>query len=277
MAASPIITTIIGSGAVRAHPTRGGASFLVQHAGRNLLFDCGRLAVHNLARFGVPVEKIDAVYITHLHFDHICDLPLLLLLSWNNGRKEHLPVCGPKGIAAFLEHGVRQAYAADIESRMKHSKKQIDGLLWEVTELSAEDVVSETDGMRIDTLITKHAGLLNFNFRLTAPGRKIVIMSDSEPDPRIVEFCRDADLMLVECSGTKEFYATQAWGGWHMTPEDIGRITAEAGVKKVVLKHLVIENFSPDPDISEKMAATVRSLHPTGEVVVAADGLRFEL
>ncbi|MBW7894711.1 MAG: hypothetical protein H3C27_06315 [Opitutaceae bacterium] len=41
MAASPIVT-IIGSGAVRAHPTRGGASFLVQHAGRNLLHYCKR-------------------------------------------------------------------------------------------------------------------------------------------------------------------------------------------------------------------------------------------
>lgn len=82
--------------------------------------------------------------------------------------------------------------------------------------------------------------------------------------------------MLVECSGTKEFYATQAWGGWHMTPEDIGQIAHEAGVKKLVLKHLVIENFSKDPDVSGKMAAAVRHRHPNGEVIVAADGMRFD-
>jgi len=104
-----------------------------------------------------------------------------------------------------------------------------------------------------------------------------VITSDSEPDPRLIEFCRDADLMVVECSGTKEFYDTQAWGGWHMTPEDVGRIAREAGVKKVVLKHLVIESFSKDPDVSEKMAETIRSLHPDGEILVAEDGMLFDV
>lgn len=268
---------LAGSGAVRAHPTRGGPCYVVSIDGQNLLFDCGRCAVHNMSRFGVPVESIAEIYITHLHFDHICDLPLLLLLSWNNGRTRKLPVYGPTGIADFLEHGLRQAYAKDIASRMAHGKKTIDGLLWETTELTKEGIVRKTGVWKIDTLITQHAGLLNFSYRITTVRHRIVITSDSEPDPRLVDFCRDADLVLIECSGTKEFYATKAWGGWHMTPEDIGRLTCEAAVKKVVLKHLVIESFSPDPGISEAMAATVRLLHPEAEVIVGADGMRFDL
>ncbi|MCF7688744.1 MAG: MBL fold metallo-hydrolase [Cephaloticoccus sp.] len=276
MKTSPSISVMVaGSGAVRAHPTRGGPCYVVTIDGQNLIFDCGRCAVHNLSRFGLPVETVSEVFITHLHFDHICDLPLLLLLSWNNGRTRTLPIVGPRGIAAFLEQGLRQAYAADIKSRVEHSKKNPTHLEWITTELTKEGICRETETYKIDTLITRHAGLLNFSYRLTTTDKVIVITSDSEPDPRLVEFCRQADLVLIECSGTKEFYASKDWGGWHMTPEDIGRMMHEAGAKKVILKHLVIENFSPDPHISESMAATIRALHPAGEIVVARDGMRL--
>lgn len=275
---SALSVLIVGSGAVRSHPTRGGPSFLVTVAGRHLLFDCGRCTVHNPARFGVPVETIHEVFITHLHFDHVCDLPLLLLLSWNNGRTHQMPVSGPAGIAGFLEHGLRQAYAADIESRLKHSKKQIDGLLWDATELTREGLVRQTPTVTIDTLITRHAGLLNFNYRLRTGDKTVVVMSDSEPDPRIVDFCRDADLVLIECSGTRAFFDSVAWGGWHTTPEQVGEIMRDAGARRVVLKHLVMESFrGNDPRVSAAMADTVRAIHPQGEIVVAEDSLRLDL
>lgn len=273
----PISVMIAGSGAVRAHPQRGGPCFVVRVGARNLVFDCGRLAVHNLSRFGLPVEDVTDVFITHLHFDHICDLPLLLLLSWNNGRTRRLPVTGPHGIADFLELGLRQAYAHDIRSRTSHGKN-VSYLDWDVTELTQEGPCLEDADFTIDTLITKHGGLLNFNYRVRSAGRTVVVMSDSEPDPRIVDFCRDADLVLFECSGTKEFYATVPWGTWHATPEDVGALMRAAGAKQVVLKHLVIESFrNQDPQVSEAMAATVRAIHRAAKVFVAADGMTFDL
>lgn len=266
---------IAGSGAVRAHPTRGGPCFAVRVGGRNLVFDCGRLAVHNLSRFGWAVETVDEVFITHLHFDHVCDLPLLLLLSWNNGRSSRLPVTGPKGIAAFLEHGLRQAYAIDIQSRIAHGKDPA-GLDWDSHELDREGICRETNDYVIDTLITKHAGLLNLHYRIKASGKTIVITSDSESDPRMAEFCREADLVVMECSGTREFFDTVPWGKWHATPEDIGRLMHDARAKKIVLKHLVIESFqNNEAAVSEAMAATIRQLHPAGEIIVGADGMTF--
>lgn len=274
-ATSPSVT-LIGTGAVRAHPTRGGASFLLEIAGEKLLFDCGRLAVHNLNRLGVTTDRIDRVLITHLHFDHLTDLPLLVLLSWVHGRDRSLPVHGPIGIAEFLEYGVRKAFAPDIQSRLDHGRDPA-GLAWEALEMAEEGVLLETPDYTIDTLRTNHAGLLNFSFRIKTASQTIVITSDSEADPRFIEFCRDADLVLIECSGTQDFYDSQQWGTWHMTPEQIGKIANEASIKKLVLKHLVIESFSKDPNISESMAQTIRELHPTGEVLVGADGMTIPL
>ena len=274
---SEISVLVAGSGAVRAHPTRGGPCYVVTIDGKNLLFDCGRCAVHNISRFSIPVETVSAVYITHLHFDHICDLPLLLLLSWNNGRTERMPVYGPKGIAGFLENGLRLAYTNDIKSRQGHGKNT-DYLGWDTTELTQEGVVVETESYTIDTLVTKHGGLLNFNYRIRIADKIVVIMSDSEPDPRIVDFCRGANIVLIECSGTKEFFDTVPWGSWHTTPEQVGQLMRDAGAKKVVLKHLVIESFMDnDPNVSESMAYTIRTVYHDGEIFVGEDGMKFDI
>lgn len=64
-------------------------------------------------------------------------------------------------------------------------------------------------------------------------------------------------------------------GGWHMTPQAVGRLAREAGVQRLIIKHLVIENFSDDPAVAENMASTIRE-HCACEVAVGLDGMRFD-
>ncbi|MHC4717753.1 MAG: MBL fold metallo-hydrolase, partial [Planctomycetota bacterium] len=101
---------LLGSGAVRANVNRAGPAQVVRVGRRTMLLDCGRNAVHQLAARGFAVEAIDGVFVTHLHFDHVCDLPHLVLLGWNNGRDRPLNVYGPDGLAHFVQHGLREAY-----------------------------------------------------------------------------------------------------------------------------------------------------------------------
>ncbi|NOY81054.1 MAG: MBL fold metallo-hydrolase [Kiritimatiellaeota bacterium] len=266
--------TLIGTGAVRANPARGGPGQLLELPdGRRLLFDCGRCTVGNLARLGFAAESVSHVFLTHLHFDHVCDLPYLVLLSWNNGRAGPLPVYGPPGTGEFLEHAVRAAYARDIGSRVAHGKS-LDGLEWTVRTLAAEGTIAAWGNVEISVLRSSHAGLHNLNYRIDLPGRRIGITSDTEPDPRFAEFYRNADLLVCECSGTSAFLGDKPWGGWHMTPERVAALVNDAAVREVVLKHFVVEDFPGGEGAAEAMAESVRRL--TGaEVIAGCDGFRW--
>ena len=126
-----------GSGAVRVNPERRGPCFLVSIDDQIMQFDCGRSAVHSTASLGFPVENIDHVFITHLHFDHICDLPYLIMLGWNNVRQRKLTVHGPSGIGHFLEHSINKAYEVDIGTRIAHGK-DVKLLEWNVNDPERE-------------------------------------------------------------------------------------------------------------------------------------------
>ena len=266
---------LVGSGAVRVNPARGGPCQLVKVAGRPLLFDCGRLALHQLEGVGYPVETVQDIFLTHLHFDHICELPHLALLSWNNGRVEPLRVWGPPGTRDFLEFGVRRAYAPDIQSRLAHGKDP-QPLDWRVQELEhAGTVLDETD-FRVEAQPSLHAGLTNLNYRVDVGPKRIVITSDTQPDDALVDFCRNADLLVCECSGTAEFLRAKPWGTWHMNPETVADLARRAAAKRVVLKHLVIENWTDDPEVAENMAATARTVSGR-DVRVGFDGMKVTL
>ena len=275
MSTPAISFTLVGSGAVRVNPNRGGTCQLVRVGGENIVVDCGRAAVQNLEKFGCPPQDVGRVFISHHHFDHVCDLAHLLLLGWNNGRSHKLPVHGPPGIGDFLDQGLRRAYVQDIASRLSHGKDPA-GLEWETVEINGDGEIHQGAGYTVAALASEHGRMPNYNFRFDAGGKRLVVTSDTEPSESLVPFCKGADLLVVECSGTREFLATVPWGRWHMCPETVSELATRADVKRVVLKHLVIENWVEDPDISDRMAASV--INMTGIKAEAGfDGLVIEL
>jgi ribonuclease Z len=263
--------TLIGSGAVRVNLNRGGPAQVLSVEGSPLLFDCGRCAVHNLHRFGFPAESIQEVFLTHLHFDHVCDLAYLILLSWNNGRNSPLPIYGPPGTADFVEHNVRLAYKQDIQSRVGHGKSTA-GLEWTVHEIHESGPVWVREELEISALYTEHADMPNLNYRIRDHSHQVVITSDTRPSPELTRFCCGSDLLVIECSGTPEFLDSVPWGGWHMNPDTVAELARDAQVGTVIIKHLVIEDWEPDPDIAAHMVKTIQQTF-NGNVLLGKDGL----
>ena len=118
--ASPDTITVVLLGTGVGPPVnlqQYGPSTLVEAGGQRLLFDCGRGATFRLKQVGVPLGSISRVFLTHLHSDHIIQLPDLLLAGWVAGRHAvPLEVWGPAGTRAMMDH-LQQAFAFDIHMR----------------------------------------------------------------------------------------------------------------------------------------------------------------
>ncbi len=70
--------------------------------GQFLLFDVGDGARASLCASNLPLDELDAVFITHYHNDHYADLGDVMEWSWILGRWHILPVHGPTGITQIV-------------------------------------------------------------------------------------------------------------------------------------------------------------------------------
>src|SRR6266480_476961 len=102
--------TLLGTGTPFPNAERFGSAILVEVAGTKLLFDCGRAVVIRLTQAGVSPKEVDALFLTHLHSDHVVGIPDLWLSGWLLGRSKPLPIWGPQGTSSMARH-LAQAFA----------------------------------------------------------------------------------------------------------------------------------------------------------------------
>src|SRR6478672_6072175 len=94
--AQDIRVTLLGTGSPAPVMNRFGPSILVEAGAHKFVFDAGRGALQRLAQLKVSWRDVDAVFLTHLHSDHVVGFPDLWLAGWlTSGRDVPLPVWGP--------------------------------------------------------------------------------------------------------------------------------------------------------------------------------------
>jgi len=123
--ADALRVTLLGSGSGPPVNLRQfGASILVEAGGKRLLFDCGRGATIRLTQAGIPIGSVGRVFLTHLHSDHVMQIPDLLLAGWigPTGRKAPLEVWGPAGTRDMMS-AMEKTFAFDIHVRRDVDEK----------------------------------------------------------------------------------------------------------------------------------------------------------
>ncbi|OQP03520.1 MBL fold metallo-hydrolase [Geobacillus sp. 44B] len=224
------------------------SGYLFEHDDFRLLVDCGSGVLSKLQNY-VPVEKLDAVVVSHYHHDHVADIgPLQYgrLIKKNLGMDlPVLPIYGhpyDQGEFARLTHeGITKGIAYHPEEPL------------------------QVGPFHITFMKTVHP-VTCYAMRITAGEETVVYTADSSYLPEFAPFAKNADLLICECN----FYAGQnAAPAGHMTSEEAASIACDAGVAELWLTHL--PHFGDHAQLVEEAGQQF-----SGKIQLAKTGLVWE-
>jgi ribonuclease Z len=241
----------------------------VQAGGALYLVDIGPEATENLQLWRMPLATARAVFVTHLHSDHIGDLGEFNMQSWVAGRTAPLVVVGPPGVdklatgfneAYELDHGFRRAHHEHDGIRLPIAAGLLAPKAIALPASAAGDPprtkVAWTDGaLTVTAIVVKHdPATPAYAYRFDYKGRSVVISGDTVKWPPLAEAARGADLLVHEAQNndmTKMMSKALAGAGnarmasimgdtisYHTSPVEAAEIAKAAGVKALVLYHL---------------------------------------
>ena len=262
-------------------PTSG----LIVTPERRIVVDAGLGVARGITDAGVRLTEIDAIFITHLHSDHYLELGPLLHTAWTSGLSHGVTIHGPPGTRAYWS-GFLDAMSFDVSLRIADEGRPDLAALVDVVEYGPGLVLAKPD-LTVTAMANNHPPLTHsFALRFEIAGRVIVFSGDTAPMEEMVEFARDADLLVHEAmltAGVDALIAATPNGDErlrthilrsHTDARDAGRIAERAGAKRLALYHLVpdgLPGFSPE-DWGAAAATTYR-----GQLHVGRDGLRIAL
>ena len=152
---SDIEVTLLGTGTPQPLIERFGPSILVQAGRETLLFDAGRGCLQRLRQLKLEYDKINALFLTHLHSDHIVGLPDLWLTGWLiTKRAIPLKVFGPTGTGKMV-HDLQEAFAYDIHIRVQDDKAPVEGSKLSVREIQ-QGLIYEKNGVKVIAFEVNH-------------------------------------------------------------------------------------------------------------------------
>jgi ribonuclease Z len=200
-----------------------GASTLVEAGGERFLFDCGRGATLRLAQAGVPIGSISRLFLTHLHSDHIVQIPDLFLTGWAGGRRTvPLEVWGPDGTSSMMDH-IQQAFSFDIHMRRDVDEKLAGEGIRVVAHDIKEGVVYDQHGVKITAFLVDHGPVKPaFGYRLDYGGHSVALSGDTRVSENLIRFAQGVDVLIHE-GIDPEFTRNRAD---HAHPEAIDAIIA---------------------------------------------------
>lgn len=244
------------------------------------LVDCGYGCSQQMVAAGVPLPKLHRIFITHLHSDHLLEYGGVVYNAWAAGLRDKVEAYGPPGLAAATK-AFFDYMKDDIDIRIADEGRPDLRKLLEAHELGDKGgAVMRDDKVNVTAALVRHPPWRHaYALRFDAGDRSVVISGDTTYAPELASFAKGADVLVHEVMylpGVENLLkripnaATlrEHLLASHTTTEDVGRIAAQAGVRTVVLTHLVPGD---DPSISDEQWAEGVRKHFKGEVIVGKD------
>jgi ribonuclease Z len=297
MSEPALIVTFLGTSSGTPTLTRNLACVAVQRAGELILFDCGEAAQIQFRRAGLPLGKLTAICISHLHGDHVTGLMGLLMSLQMADRTAPLHLYGTPGLEEYVRCSRRALHTA-FAYRLEIVETRISRLLWETSEYAVEcrpldhrlfclgfaleertrpgrfqlDRARELgvpEGplfgrlQRGETVVLPDGRTVRAD-EVLGPARrglKLAYCTDTRPAAATIELARGADLLIHEGTFAADMEA-EALAKGHSTVVQAAEIARRAGVRRLALTHI-----SPRYADSRILSEQARAVFPQSVVV----------
>ncbi len=269
-----IEVTILGTGATRPTPRRFTTSLVVRHEGEVFLFDCGEGVQIRLGQSGFSLMKIDKIFITHFHGDHILGLPGILFSMAKNERKHPVNIYGPAGLERIVNgllslgfgripfevnvHEVHPGQSITGETsnkrgteyvidtfKTRHTKASIGYIFREKGYANVNKQKMKDEGVKPNPKFAelKKGRQVEIDGRIfkpedwliEMPGASVAYTGDTMKDPGVVEAVRGVDVLVHEATFIEEDRGKFDWG--HSSARDAAEVAGEAEAKHLYLIH----------------------------------------
>jgi ribonuclease BN (tRNA processing enzyme) len=253
--------TFLGTGAPAAFMKRNTVSIYFEVDKKKILLDCGYGTLSAMREKKIDFEKIDLVFISHLHPDHIADLwPLVFLThalrKWDlkNYRKKPLQFWGNKLLSPYIKQ----------QRKMTWKGENLD------FDLSINRLAKfkKFDNLTVSAIETNHYKMPSLAFKFDCGGKSFIFSGDigwGDKIPAFIEFCKGVDVLIIDGGKAIGYEGTK-----HLEPFQISQLARDANPKKVVVVHLT------DIDSPAQIKDAISEFYK-GEVLIARDGMELKV
>ncbi|WP_281646543.1 ribonuclease Z [Parendozoicomonas sp. Alg238-R29] len=238
------------------------------------LIDCGEGTQHRLLGSRYTLKRLQAIFITHVHGDHMFGLPGLITSASMQGRTEPLVICAPDGVESFVRHSLACAAVSQLPFELIFKASDKDGFEYSTSDYKVTshplshrvpcfaygfDEQPDIDHLCPEKLAQLGIprgplwGLLQQGKPVTLPdgrivdssmvrepspkGRFAVIGGDNDQPEILHDVLTKADILVHEATFSTSV-REKVGGQWmHSTPAQVGTAAEKAGVKHVILTH----------------------------------------
>ena len=262
----------LGTGGSWPTVKRNVSSIAVKRGGEIILFDCGEGTQRQFQKSSLSYMQISKVFITHFHGDHFLGLPGLIQTMQLNDREKPLHIHGPKGINQLTSQLLSLGYFRPSYKIISHEVKDGDVLNFNGYIIRSLKVNHNVPAIAFSFEENKRPGKFNKPkaLKLGVPegplfsklqkgqsitlkngekitpdkvlgpprkGRKIVYSGDTTPCEKLVEFSKDADVLIHDATFDSE-HEDIANDYGHSTASQAAEIAKKAQVKQLFLTHI---------------------------------------
>lgn len=270
-AGNPVAVQILGSGGPGLNRERASTGYVLwSGAQAKILVDMGGGSFARFAQSQAKFTDLSMILVSHLHPDHISDLPALMWSS-RATRSDSLPVVGPSGndaapsLPVFLsrlfdeKNGAFQVLGPIMASAPANGGVvHLDAMAVDVTK-AEPSTVFDRDGIKVTAMGIPHANIPALAYRVETRGVSVVFSTDQNgTNPRFPGFAKGANVLVMHMA-----IAAGATSPLHAAPGAVGRIAQSAGVGRLIVSH--IGQYDLDAALAELRGAY------SGPLTVGAD------